>query len=37
MLKNTDIHPHWVDVPLAVDIARSNKVDKREISITEKN
>ena len=28
---------HWVDDPSAVEIARSNMVAKREISITEKS
>ena len=33
--KKTDIQTHWIDVPSAVEIVRSNVVAKREISIME--
>ena len=36
MPKTRDIQTHWVDVPSAVEVAPSNIVAKREISIIEK-
>ena len=37
MPKNTGIQMQWVDVSSAVEIALSNMVAKKEISIIEKN
>ena len=37
MPQNTDIQTHWPVFPSAVEIARSDVVAKREISIMEKN
>ena len=36
MPKHSEIQTRWADVPSAVEIARSNVVPKREISIVEK-